>query len=74
MLQITHLCLFAILVGCMCSWPLSSEYAQFKAYAQEYNKRYDSYGIELYRFAIYLKNLVEIEELNLMEEGSAVYG
>lgn len=64
----------AVLVLGTTAWPLSAKFDQFHRYAKEYNKKYDSYAIELYRFAIYLKNLVEIEELNILDEGTAVYG
>ena len=68
------LLVLAILILGASAWPLSAKFDEFQRYAKEYNKRYDSYAIELYRFAIYLKNLVEIEELNILDEGTAIYG
>ena len=71
-------CLAIVLIGVLVcvgsAWPMSAEYQQFKLYAKEYNKKYESYPMELYRFGVYLANLVEIEEMNILDEGTAVYG
>jgi hypothetical protein len=47
---------------------------QFRSYAEQYGKRYESKAVELYRFGIYLKNLAIIEALNNNPEDSALYG
>ena len=53
---------------------LTQKYQQFRSYAREYNKKYETKTLEFYRFAVYLKNLVVIEALNLNPEDSALYG
>lgn len=53
---------------------LLENYQKFKVYAKEYNKRYESKSVELFRFAIYLKNLAEIAILNADPEDNAIYG
>lgn len=53
---------------------LSSRYNQFKTYAAEYEKRYESKAVEFYRFAIYLKNMITIEAMNANPEDHALYG
>ena len=60
---ITIVIVFTLLIS-LTTTNLIDRYQQFKKYAQEYNKRYESKAIEFYRFAIYLKNLAEIAELN----------
>lgn len=66
------LCLFLCLS--LGAGSLSEKYQQFRAYAAEFNKRYQSKAVEYYRFAIYLKNLAEIALLNADPEDNAIYG
>lgn len=56
------------------SWSLLGEYQRFREYAREYNKHYGSQAVELFRFGVYLSNLIDIERLNMEEQGTAVYG
>ena len=53
---------------------LHEKYNDFRAYAQEYGKKYETKAVEFYRFAIYLKNLAVIEALNANPLDSALYG
>lgn len=53
---------------------LFESYNQFKAYSLEYGKKYESKAIELYRFAVYLRNMITIRKLNNNPLDNAVYG
>lgn len=53
---------------------LGDRYDSFRAYAKEYEKRYESKAVEFYRFATYLKNMLMIEVMNANPLDDAVYG
>lgn len=69
-----YILLVLALTLALSSASLANVYKSFKTYAQEYNKRYHSKAVEFYRFAIYLKNLAEIEVLNANPDDNALYG
>lgn len=47
--------LFALILLAQCS--VINKFTQFKSYAQQFNKKYQTKFHELYRFAMYLQNL-----------------
>ncbi len=53
---------------------LFERYQKFQKYAIQHGKHYESRAEEFYRFAIYLKNWIEIDSLNADPEDNAIYG
>lgn len=66
--------LVCLLLVSLSTSTLIDQYRSFTSYAREYSKRYESKVVEYYRFAIYLKNMIEIEALNANPEDNAIYG
>jgi hypothetical protein len=59
-MKMTFMLLALALLACLSTSSIIDKYMQFKRYATEYNKKYSSTITELYRFNLYLQNLVDI--------------